>query len=104
MSNPEGCTSVEEWLAQGGEVTRERDDEVVVDVYDGTEFEWERTGPATVPTTYRCRRTGVLAHKRSRANRITPYICRDPYCDEYGRHRGYGNATYCDEHNPEVAR
>lgn len=25
MSNPEGCTSVEEWLARGGEITRDRD-------------------------------------------------------------------------------
>lgn len=99
---PTGCTSVEEWLAAGGKVTRERPsaDEPIHDVYDGTEFEWVVQGSAALPATYKCARTGVLAHRRTRNNRITPYVCRHPECDAYGRHRGYGNATYCEEHRP----
>lgn len=98
------ATTVEEWLAAGNVIKRERDDrDPIVDEYQGTRFEWVLVGQATPPCTYKCQRTGVLAHKRSANNRITPYICRDPHCKAYGRHRGYGNATFCDEHRPEVS-
>lgn len=102
MSNPRGCTSVDEWLAKGGQITRVRDEaEPIEDEYRGTKFEWVVQGSSMLPAVYRCQRTGVLAHKRSANNRITPYTCRHPRCSEYGRHRGYGNATYCDEHKQE---
>lgn len=94
---PDGCTTVEEWLAAGGTITRERaDGEPVLVEFRGTTFEFlpDRTTSAQ----WRCRRTGVYGHQRAHLTlRIEPYVCRYERCRLYGRHQHNGR-FWCDEH------
>lgn len=90
------ATSVEEWLAEGNEITREREPDIV----RVGAFEFEQIGTGLPPRTYRCRHTGVLAHQRTTNNKVTPYVCRQNGCGKHGKHQGYGSSTWCDEHEP----
>lgn len=95
------ATSVEEWLAEGNEITRELDDdETIHEVeFDGTEFRFQRT---SVPGQYRCLDTGAFGHVGSRYHRLSepkPYRCHKS-CGAFGTVHAHG-WYWCPDHAPE---
>lgn len=100
----DGPTTIEEYLAQGGTITRSRDadDGVhVVEVGD-VRFEFERDDATTAP--YRCRRTGVYGHRGSALNphdEPRPYMCRKS-CGAFATIMR-GGVGWCEKHAPKGA-